>query len=251
VRLALFGGEAWTGEDIALIRRVLRPGQIVNAYGPTEAVITPTAWHGTADDAEQAPQGYVPIGRPVGRRTAHVLDANLQPLPQGVPGELYLGGEGLARGYLGRAALTAERFVADPFDAAGGRLYRTGDLVRWRGDGQLEYLGRLDHQVKVRGFRIELAEIEARLREHAAVREALVLVHDGAAGASLVAYVSPAPAAQIIADGSHVAGQVLYAAPVSTQTSEALAVVADTYAEAANLTTSSGGSSVAVSKIDV
>ena len=197
VRLALFGGEAWTGEDIALIRRVLRPGQIVNAYGPTEAVITPTAWHGTADDAEQAPQGYVPIGRPVGRRTAHVLDANLQPLPQGVPGELYLGGEGLARGYLGRAALTAERFVADPFDAAGGRLYRTGDLVRWRGDGQLEYLGRLDHQVKVRGFRIELAEIEARLREHAAVREALVLVHDGAAGASLVAYVSPAPAAQI------------------------------------------------------
>lgn len=197
VRLALFGGEAWTGEDLALIRRVLRPGRIVNAYGPTEAVITPTAWHGAADDAEQAPQGYVPIGRPVGRRNAHVLDASLQPVPQGVPGELYLGGEGLARGYLGRAALTSERFVADPFDGTGGRLYRTGDLVRWRGDGQLEYLGRLDHQVKIRGFRIELGEIEARLREHAAVREALVLVHDSAAGASLVAYVSPAPTEQI------------------------------------------------------
>ncbi|MET3183915.1 UNVERIFIED_ORG: amino acid adenylation domain-containing protein [Variovorax guangxiensis] len=198
VRLALFGGEAWTGEDLALIRRVLRPEQIVNAYGPTEAVITPTAWRGTAHDEMQGKaQGYVPIGRPVGHRTAHVLDAGMQPVPPGVPGELYLGGEGLARGYLGRAALTAERFVADPFDAEGGRLYRTGDLVRWRGDGQLEYLGRLDHQVKIRGFRIELGEIEARLREHDAVREALVLVHEGEAGASLVAYVSPAPAARI------------------------------------------------------
>lgn len=196
VRLALFGGEAWTGEDLALIRRVLRPEQIVNAYGPTEAVITPTAWHGDASH-DDAVQGYAPIGRPVGRRTAHVLDAGLQPVPQGVPGELYLGGEGLARGYLGRAALTADRFVADPFDAAGGRLYRTGDLVRWGIGGQLEYLGRLDHQVKIRGFRIELGEIEARLREHATVREALVLVHDGASGPALVAYVSPAPAARI------------------------------------------------------
>jgi amino acid adenylation domain-containing protein len=194
VRLALFGGEAWTGEDLALIRRVLRPARIVNAYGPTEAVITPTAWSGMAHDPVQ---GYAPIGRPVGHRTAHVLDADLQLVPQGVAGELYLGGAGLARGYLGRAALTAERFVADPFDAEGGRLYRTGDLARWGLDGQLEYLGRLDHQVKIRGFRIELGEIEARLREHPAVREALVLVHDGAAGPSLAAYVSPAPFARI------------------------------------------------------
>jgi len=194
VRLALFGGEAWTGEDLALIRRVLRPEQIVNAYGPTEAVITPTAWNGAAHDDVQ---GYAPIGRPVGHRTAHVLDADMQPVPQGVAGELYLGGEGLARGYLGRAALSAERFVADPFDGAGGRLYRTGDLVRWRNDGQLEYLGRLDHQVKIRGFRIELGEIEARLREHPDVREALALVHDGAAGPLLAAYVSPAPDAQV------------------------------------------------------
>ncbi|QOF82018.1 non-ribosomal peptide synthetase [Variovorax sp. 38R] len=194
VRLALFGGEAWTGEDLALIRRVLRPARAVNAYGPTEAVITPTLW---SADAEAIVQGYAPIGRPVGRRTAHVLDADLQPVPQGVPGELYLGGEGLARGYLGRAALTAERFVADPFDAAGGRLYRTGDLVRWRADGQLDYLERLDHQVKVRGFRIELGEVEARLREQSGVREALVCLHDGATGSSLVAYVAPAAGASL------------------------------------------------------
>ncbi|RIX80297.1 non-ribosomal peptide synthetase [Acidovorax cavernicola] len=194
VRLALFGGEAWTGEDLALIRRVLRPVQVVNAYGPTEAVITPTLWSAQADASMQ---GYAPIGCPVGRRTAHVLDADLQPVPQGVPGELYLGGDGLARGYLGRAALTADRFVADPFDAPGGRLYRTGDLVRWRADGQLEYLERLDHQVKVRGFRIELGEVEARLREQPGVREALVCLHDGATGPSLVGYVAPAAGASL------------------------------------------------------
>ncbi|WP_341888587.1 amino acid adenylation domain-containing protein [Variovorax sp. YR752] len=207
VRLALFGGEAWTGEDLALIRRVLRPARVVNAYGPTEAVITPTLW---SAQAEATVQGYAPIGRPVGRRTAHVLDADLQPVPQGVPGELYLGGEGLARGYLGRAALTAERFIADPFDAAGGRLYRTGDLVRWRADGQLEYLERLDHQVKVRGFRIELGEVEARLREQPGVREALVCLHEGAAGPLLVAYVAPA------------AGVSLDATTLKTQLAQAL-----------------------------
>ena len=166
----------------------------MTAYGPTEAVISPTLW---SADAEAIVQGYAPIGRPVGRRTAHVLDADLQPVPQGVPGELYLGGDGLARGYLGRSALTAERFVADPFDPSGGRLYRTGDLVRWRADGQLEYLERLDHQVKVRGFRIELGEVEARLREQPGVREALVCLHEGAAGPSLVAYVAPAAGASL------------------------------------------------------
>ncbi|MGR0135018.1 AMP-binding enzyme, partial [Pseudomonas aeruginosa] len=110
-------------------------------------------------------------------------------LPVGVAGELYLGGEGVARGYLERPALTAERFVPDPFGAPGSRLYRSGDLTRGRADGVVDYLGRVDHQVKIRGFRIELGEIEARLREHPAVREAVVVAQPGAVGQQLVGYV--------------------------------------------------------------
>ena len=189
VRLALFGGEPWTDEDLALIHRVLRPQRLINAYGPTEAVITPTVWHATGTEVLQ---GYVPIGRPVGDRVAHVLDADMQPVPVGVAGELYLGGRGLARGYWQRAAQTSQSYVANPFEPGGGRLYRTGDRVKWRPDGQLAYIERLDHQVKLRGFRIELAEIEARLREQPQVSEVVVTLHEGAAGPSLVAYVAPA-----------------------------------------------------------
>ncbi|HAY16965.1 MAG TPA: non-ribosomal peptide synthetase, partial [Halomonas sp.] len=135
------------------------PERLFNAYGPAETVISPTLW---SDDAGLGQSPQVPIGQPIGARKALVLDADLNLVPVGIAGELYLGGAGLARGYLNRTDLTAERFIADPF-AQGERLYRTGDLVRWREDGQLEYLGRLDHQVKIHGLRIELGEIEAEL----------------------------------------------------------------------------------------
>jgi pimeloyl-ACP methyl ester carboxylesterase len=133
----------------------------------------------------------VPIGRPIANVQAYILDANGGPVAPGVPGELYIGGAGLARGYLNAPGLTAERFVPDPFgDVPGGRLYQTGDRCRWLADGQIEFLGRLDHQVKVRGYRIELGEVESALLSHPAVREAAVSVHAGTAGASrLAAYV--------------------------------------------------------------
>ena len=188
VRLYSFGGEAMSREGFDAVRRHLKPDLLINGYGPTEAVVTPMLWK--TDGATGFEEGYAPIGRPVGDRSARVLDADLNLVPRNVAGELYLGGEGLARGYLGRAAFTAERFVADPFGADGGRLYRTGDWVRWREDGQLEYLGRIDHQVKVRGFRIELGEIEAQLLAQPEVREAVVIARHGAAGARLAAYVS-------------------------------------------------------------
>ncbi|KPB34878.1 Pyoverdine sidechain peptide synthetase IV [Pseudomonas amygdali pv. sesami] len=154
-----------------------------NLYGPTEAAIDVTHWTCTKDDVLS-----VPIGRPIDNLKTHILDDGLLPAAQGVSAELYLGGIGLARGYHNRAALTAERFVPDPFDEQGGRLYRTGDLARYRDEGVIEYAGRIDHQVKIRGLRIELGEIEARLHEHAGVREANVIDIDGPSGKQLVAY---------------------------------------------------------------
>ncbi|RQR39809.1 non-ribosomal peptide synthetase [Burkholderia sp. Bp9142] len=203
LRSLTVGGEATSREAFAMLRRAMPNVRVVNGYGPTETVITPTLWMFRPGDdvAKLGDAAYLPIGTLVGARTAHVLDERLHPLPVGVIGELYLGGEGIgvARGYLDRPALTAERFVPDPYGAPGARLYRTGDLVRRRADGVFDFIGRVDHQVKLRGLRIELGEIEAQLAAHDAVREACAVVHGQGAQAQLVAYVELTADAQAAA----------------------------------------------------
>jgi amino acid adenylation domain-containing protein len=167
-------GEALAPELVARVARLLPNARLYNLYGPTEAAIDVSHWTCCASDADAA---SVPIGHPIANLQLHVLDGALHPVPQGATGELYLGGVGLARGYLGRPSLTAERFVPDPF-VAGARLYRTGDLARRRDDGALDYLGRIDTQVKLRGQRIEPGEIEALLRAVPGVHDAVVIVRD-------------------------------------------------------------------------
>jgi amino acid adenylation domain-containing protein len=200
---ALCGGEALP-RDLAE-QLLARAAEVWNLYGPTETTI----WSAAGRLRSEA--GPVPIGRPIGATAIHVAGRGLEPLPPGVPGELLIGGEGLARGYFERPELTAESFIPDPFAGArgiaGARLYRTGDLARRRGDGSLECLGRLDHQVKVRGVRIELAEVEAALAAHPAVGQAVVAAGpDPAGGERLVAYVVPAAATPAAAaDGGNAA----------------------------------------------
>ena len=189
VRVYCFGGDAVAQASYDLAWRALKPEYLFNGYGPTETVVTPLLWKARKGDPCGAV--YAPIGTLLGNRSGYVLDAQLNLQPIGVAGELYLGGEGVARGYLERPALTAERFVPDPFGKPGSRVYRSGDLTRGRPDGVVDYLGRVDHQVKIRGFRIELGEIEARLREQASVGETVVVAQEGPTGKQLVAYVVP------------------------------------------------------------
>ncbi|MFD0318146.1 amino acid adenylation domain-containing protein [Streptomyces flavalbus] len=194
LRLLVLGGEAVPPDTLAAWRAAVPHVRVCNAYGPTETTVTATTY-----DADDPPAHTVPIGRPLGDRRVYVVDADGAPVPVGVGGELLIGGTEVARGYLNRPALTADRFVPDPYGPPGARLYRTGDLVRWTPDGDLEFLGRRDDQVKIRGFRIELGEVETVLRACPLVAQAAARP-DRATGRALTGYVVPAPDAPAVPD---------------------------------------------------
>ncbi|MEV0396635.1 amino acid adenylation domain-containing protein, partial [Polymorphospora rubra] len=196
LRVLFIGMEAYGPE---LVNRWQRPGlEFHNGYGPTEVTITCTDYR----CPDEPLTGQPPIGRAMGNQRAYVLDRRLRPVPIGVPGELYMAGDGLAHGYLGRTDLTAEKFLPDPFTTQpGARMYATGDVVRWRPDGNIEFVGRVDRQVKIRGLRIELGEIEHVLNGHPAIRHCTVVVREpGTPRAFLAAYVVPG-AGQEVRDG--------------------------------------------------
>ncbi|MFL5357547.1 amino acid adenylation domain-containing protein, partial [Archangium sp.] len=203
VRLLLVAGERALPEALAAWRRLGgEASRWANLYGPTETTLISTAYELPAHAALPEGRAELPIGSPIDNTQAYVLDARLEPVPPGAPGELYIGGLGVARGYLGRPELTAERFIPDAFSAVpGARLYRTGDKVRRRADGALEFLGRLDRQLKLRGFRIELGEVEAALGRHPEVREALAVARPGRSGEQeLVGYVVAAGRVPTVAE---------------------------------------------------
>src|SRR6185295_10470032 len=176
-RCLVFGGESLTPELAMRVKSLGPRCRTYNHYGPTECTV------GALSEEVVEGKGVIALGRPLGNTRVYVLDGSGEPAPLGVVGEIYIGGAGVARGYLNRAEVTGERFVSDRF-AAGGkeRMYMTGDLGRWLGDGTIEFLGRNDFQVKVRGYRVELGEIEECLKEHEAVREAVVLAREDTSG---------------------------------------------------------------------
>ncbi|MEH1868759.1 MAG: amino acid adenylation domain-containing protein [Nostoc sp.] len=182
----ILGGEAASWQLIEQIRQQTPSSLIFNHYGPTEATVGVTTF---AVQNQQISTQTVPLGRPLANTQIYLLDKQLQPVPIGVPGELYIGGAGLARGYLNRSDLTAEKFIPNPFAAMGSRLYKTGDLARYLADGNIEFIGRVDQQVKIRGFRVELGEIESVLCQHPQVQQAVVSVREDNSNKSLMAYV--------------------------------------------------------------
>jgi amino acid adenylation domain-containing protein len=191
VRQLLIGGEALSVPHVGRAVALLPQTQIINGYGPTESTTFACCYRIPARLDES--MNSIPIGRPIANTEVYLLDSHLSPVPIGAPGELYIGGDGLARSYLNRPDLTAENFIAHPFgDEPGARLYKTGDLARYLSDGNIEFLGRIDDQVKIRGFRIELGEIESVLGQHPAVHETVVLAREDTPGTKrLVAYVVP------------------------------------------------------------
>jgi pristinamycin I synthase-3/4 len=195
LRQLLAGGEAASMSHVRKAMAELRATQLIHAYGPTEST-TFACCH--AIRASETLDGSVPVGRPIANTTAYILGKDLSPRPPWASGEVYLGGDGLAVGYWRRPALTAEKFIPDPYGTVpGARLYRTGDLARFLSDGVIEFLGRKDHQVKIRGFRIELGEVEAALRTCPAVGDAVVVLRENETGKRLVAYLAPAAGATI------------------------------------------------------
>jgi acyl-coenzyme A synthetase/AMP-(fatty) acid ligase/acyl carrier protein len=198
----VIGGENLLAEKLRLWREFAPGTRLINEYGPTETVVGCCVYEVRADDPNTGP---VPIGQPIANTELYVLDAEGTPLPDGVAGELYIGGAGVARGYLSRPELTAERFIADPFSGREGAfLYKTGDLARRRADGVFEYLGRVDDQVKIRGYRIELGEIEATLATHPAIGSCAVIARETTPGEKqLMAYVT-------VIDGASLKGQDLH-----------------------------------------
>ena len=189
LRILVFGGEPADAESVRLVLAHGRPQRLVNGYGPTE-----TTTFAICHVIEKVEGTSIPIGRPIANTRAFLLDATQQPVPIGVAGEIYIGGPGVALGYLGAAGLTAEKFV----ETAHGRLYRTGDLARWQADGTIDYLGRKDQQVKLRGFRIEPGEIETALQQHPQIRHAAIVVHAEAGAAhALIAYLVAEPAGRV------------------------------------------------------
>jgi amino acid adenylation domain-containing protein len=198
LRQLLAGGDVLSVPHVRKVYAELDGCRLINGYGPTENT-TFTCCYPVKDLSRV--NGSVPIGFPISNTSVYILDRHLNPAPVGVPGELYIGGDGLASGYLDRPDLNAERFVRNPFaDDSGARLYRTGDLVRYQATGEIEFIGRIDNQVKVRGFRIELGEIEAALDEHPSVREAVVVARKDEGDKHLVAYLTAREGREVVAD---------------------------------------------------